>query len=401
MDQVENNESNPVELHQFENHESNPVQSSPIQSKSNYNRNKLIRDLIHLSSSSHTFNSRQKMMSFNIKIYYYPLLALSLTLTCLALATVSEYQTQVLVMNNTGMAAFDNRVTKSSDPVLPAADGFPRVLIAQPCAGSSATIKFATVILEAHGYAVLRGGQPLLRPKKKDRFYNDAKHSLKQSLGRDPSHHEIMSESLILFNKRAVLENQIVLFKVNNIPKYIMDTLESMDTKFAFTYRRNTLDRAICAVRDCFVADIPIGHQVFPNGTVSDLCFNRRFSHEKVMAKFDDVELLMSYMEGKDRSNEKRVEAFSTIVAPSTDVAYEDLFAFEYTNSVRVLESSVKEWCNLLRNFGDIREDVVKEVLIPYWNSMEMEKSHSSVIYNANEIKDALDASPFRDYYRK
>jgi hypothetical protein len=60
----------------------------------------------------------------------------------------------------------------------------------------------------------------------------------------------------------------------------------------------------------------------------------------------------------------------------------------------------VKEWCNFLRNFGDIREDIVKEALIPYWNSMEKEQSHASVIYNANEIKDALDASPFRDYYR-
>jgi len=340
----------------------------------------------------------QEMICFNIKIDY-PLLALRVALTCLAIATVSKYQTQVLVIKNSGIARFDNDVTKSFEP-LPA-DGFPRVLIAQPCSGSSASIKFAEVILKAHGYAVLHGGQPLLRPKKKDRFYDDAKHSLMQSLGRDPTHEEIMSESLILFNKQAVLENKIVLFKFNAIPKYIMDTLESMDTKFAFTYRRNTLDRAICAVRDCFVANNPIGHQAFPNGTVSDMCFNRRRSHEKVMAKFDDVEALISYIEAKERSNEKRVRKFSPIVAPSTDVAYEDLFAFEYTNSDRVFESSVKEWCNLLRNFGDIREDIVKEALIPYWNSMEMEQSHSSVIYNANEIKDALDASPFRDYYRK
>jgi hypothetical protein len=108
----------------------------------------------------------------------------------------------------------------------------------------------------------------------------------------------------------------------------------------------------------------------------------------------------MSYIKVKERLNEKRVKKFSPTVAPSVEVAYEDLFAFEYTNSDRVFESSVKEWCNFLRNFGDIREDIVKEALIPYWNSMEKEQSHASVIYNANEIKDALDASPFRDYYR-
>ena len=88
------------------------------------------------------------------------------------------------------------------------------------------------------------------------------------------------------------------------------------------------------------------------------------------------------------------------IVALSTDVAYEDLFAFEYTNtSDRVFESSVKGWHNLLRNFGRICEDIVKEALIPHWISMKMEQSYSSVICNANEIKDALDASPFRDYF--
>ena len=341
------------------------------------------------------------MISFNIKSHY-PLLALSVILTCLAIAAVSEYQTQMLAKNDSGITGSGTYVTKSFEP-LPA-DGFLRVLIAEPCSGSSAIFKFTALILKAHGYDVLDGGEPLLRLKEKEHFYDDAKHSLMQSLGREPKHEEIMQEFLILFNKQAVLKNKIVLFTMNAIPKYIMDTLESMDTKFALTYRRNILDRAICAVRDCFVEhnrhNPIVGRQVFSNGTVADMCFNRRRSNENGMAEFDDVEALMSYIKVKERLNEKRVKKFSPTVAPSVEVAYEDLFAFEYTNSDRVFESSVKEWCNFLRNFGDIREDIVKEALIPYWNSMEKEQSHASVIYNANEIKDALDASPFRDYYR-
>ena len=46
------------------------------------------------------------------------------------------------------------------------------------------------------------------------------------------------------------------------------------------------------------------------------------------MAEFYDVEALMSYIKVKERLNEKRVKKFSPTVAPSVEVAYEDLFAF-------------------------------------------------------------------------
>jgi len=331
-------------------------------------------------------------------------------LQCLALFVVVSQLWEVLEQANknrnqgdTGQVSIvrgndANRAALQGRPI--PADGFPRVLIAQPCSGSSATIIFTQVILKAHGYDILHGSQPLLRPHQKDRFYDDAKASLKESLARDPTHKEIRLESLILYNKRAILKNQIVLFKLNNLQDDVMDTLQSMNTKFAFTYRRNTLDRAICSVRDCFVTDSPFGHQVFPNGTMSDLCFNRRQSQHKVMAMFDDGQALISYMEEKERILEQRIERYSPSIAPSKGVAYEDLFAFEYTSSEKVLESSVKEWCNLLRSFGDINEFTVKEALTPYWNSRKLEPSHSSVIHNANEIKEALEDSPFQAYFR-
>lgn len=42
---------------------------------------------------------------------------------------------------------------------------FPRVIIANACSGSSATIKFTEKIINAHSYEVLHGGQPFLYRK--------------------------------------------------------------------------------------------------------------------------------------------------------------------------------------------------------------------------------------------
>ena len=82
-----------------------------------------------------------------------------------------------------------------------------------------------------------------------------------------------------------------------------MHTLESLNAKFAFTYRKNTLGRAVCSVRDCFIKERSIGHQVFPNGTEIDLCYSRRSSSEKVMAEIDDFQELLSYTEEKECLN--------------------------------------------------------------------------------------------------
>jgi len=65
-------------------------------------------------------------------------------------------------------------------------------------------------------------------------------------------------------------------------------------------------------------------------------------------------------LHGKKNSWGEEQEIFS-IYCPGKGVAYDDLFAFEYTSSEQALESSVKEWCNSSRSFGDIHEDTVEE----------------------------------------
>ena len=314
-----------------------------------------------LDKNNQSFLRIQRMTWFGHRIAIISGLLAMTCLTTTLLGTSQNHEFSSLHktkfrMIRTGVASLGSLPTDQS----------PRVLIAEPCSGSSATIQFTAIILRAHGFEVMHGGQPLLRPKQKNRFYADAKISLQISLQRDPTKMEILSESFVQFSQRAAHVNKIFLFKANKIPKEIMDTLESLNAKFAFTYRRNTLDRAICSVRDCFLEDRPIGHEVYVNGTESDLCFGRRESNEKVMAEIDDVPMLFSYMEDEERTHIKRIEEFSGVIAPSKVAAYEDLFAFEYMKSQRDFrKKSVKHWRDMLRNYCEIREEVAKEASMP------------------------------------
>jgi hypothetical protein len=278
------------------------------------------------------------------------------------------------------------------------ADGSPRILIAGPCSGSSATMKFAKVILEAHGYLVFHGSEPLLRPNQKNSFYKEGRANLNNRNITKPTRDEILSESLILYNQKAVRNNKILLIKANHIPMEVMNTLKKMRSKFAITVRSNILDRAVCAVRDCFSKNDPIGHQVFRNGTAAEVCFKRRHTTEKVMADFNDTEKLLSYMHDKEKQNDKRIEMFTKKFAHSKYAAYEDLFMFEYSHTKEIFQISVKAWTDMLQSFGDIEEHIVKAALMPFRDTRQ-KPSHSSVIYNAEEIKNLLQGTPFQSYY--
>jgi len=316
--------------------------------------------------------------------------------TILALSVFCSVQVSTTVMD------IGVKVKQAQDRLISnlPADGFPRILIAGPCSGSSATVKFTKVILEAHGYDVFHGSEPLLRPEQNNNFYDDARTSLQQRINREPTHDEILSESLFLYNQKAFQANKILLMKANHIPKVVIDTLENMGARFAFTYISNVLDRAVCSARDCFLKGAPIGYQVFHNGTRADMCFNRRHIDEKVMANFD-TDKLHSYMEDKKRDNEDRIGMFTRSFSPSTFAAYEDLFEFEYSRSEETLKKSVHAWTDLLRNFGDINKTTVEAALMPYWDTRPKIQPHSTVIFNIEEVKGSLLESPFETFLRK
>jgi len=322
-------------------------------------------------------------------------------LNVFALATIFALSVFCIVQVSTTVVA-PVKVKQAQDRLISnlPADGFPRILIAGPCSGSSAIVKFTKVILESHGYDVFHGSEPLLRPEQKNVFYVNARTSLHQRFNREPTRNEILSESLVLYNQKSFQTNRILLIKANSIPKLVIDTLKTMGARFAFTYRSNVLDRAVCAVRDCFLKGDPIGCQVFSNGTRADMCFNRRHIDEKLMANFD-TDKLHSYMEYKERQNEDRIGMFTRSFSPSTFAAYEDLFKFEYSRSEETLKESVHAWTDLLQSFGDINKTTVEAALMPYWDTRPKNQPHSTVIFNIEEVKGSLLESPFETFLRK
>jgi hypothetical protein len=275
------------------------------------------------------------------------------------------------------------------------ADGFPRVLISSACSGSSATLKFSHSILEAHGYDVFVGSEPvgtIIPNHRTNDFYNQAKKNLEDRFNREPTPKEITIESIRLNNEKALSENKILLIKINNIWKEGGEVLSKMGTKFAFSYRSNLIDRAICVVRDCFQNE-SFGHPVFLNGTRSDSCFNRRSSkEEKVLANITNTDSFINFIIKKESENRHRIRKHQSYLTPKATVqSFEKLFQFEYTDNEEILEESVKLWCKLLGNFVEtIDENIVREVLRPHMNVLPPLSPHSTLIYNYDVIEETL-----------
>ncbi|GFH59937.1 predicted protein [Chaetoceros tenuissimus] len=251
-------------------------------------------------------------------------------------------------------------------------DGIPRVILATPCGGSSATVKFTQTLFEAHGYKIFNAREPFLRPNQKNKFMDKARKKQTKKLEKEPTRQEILTETLRLYNEKAVRTNKS---------------------------RENILDQAICAARDCFGS---VGKQVYPNGTESSLCFSRR-SHEdeKILASFDPDDLLQ-YMRERKAENEARQTSLKHLYKNSIET-YESLFAFEYADDedgYQVFEKSVDAWCNFLSNFINVDRDIVESVLIPYINTRKKPVRQKKVIYNFPSIKDHLQQTEFGQYLR-
>lgn len=268
------------------------------------------------------------------------------------------------------------------------ADGYPRLLITSPCSGSSVTIRFSKKILEAHGYNVFVGDEPGVPSR--NHFYAAAKANLQDKLGRKPTAREIVIESFKLYNEKAVSQNKILLIKINHVWGETGKELIKMGAKFAYARRSNMVDRAICVVRDCFQNET-FGHQVYVNGTASDSCFSRRKNHEKVQAYIDDTGALVDFMTRKQIEDNDRMMKYEAYIVPPAEIqSYEDLFQFEYTNSQKEFEQSVKAWCKLLGNFLDVDERIVRDTLRPYQDSLTPLPPHSELIHNYNDVWETI-----------
>ena len=275
----------------------------------------------------------------------------------------------------------------------PEVDGIPRVVLASPCAGSSATLRFTKDILRAHGYQIeFSVHQPILKSNLQahPQLIDKAKEQLIERLLREPTYPEIVAESISILNQKAIESGKILLFKANSLgEEIILDKLKDMGAKFAATFRENAMDQAVCEAMDCF----GIGHQVFSNGTRSSLCFDRRQAtiDEKPLVHFHDPNELKNEME-RIKANNKVRENLVHLYSPALYQSYEDLFKFEYTDSEEVFKESVFAWQSFLYNFGDLKEDIVREVLRPYHNSRPPPSHYSTRIYNYEKLQKEMEA---------
>jgi hypothetical protein len=282
----------------------------------------------------------------------------------------------------------DHYLHNAEGMMQPVADGFPRVILASPCAGSSATLQFTKVILHAHGYQVdSKVSEPLLKLKRQAVIQNATDH-LTEQLSREPTYAEIVAESISILNQNATENGKIYLFKANSLGKVALDTLKKLGTKFAATYRESTMDQAVCMAMDCFAN---IGHPVFANGTRSDLCFARRKADVKLLVDFDDIDKLKHTIERIRSDNEVR-RNHDSLYSPALYQSYEDLFKFEYTDSEKVFDESVFAWQSFLFNFGEIKEDIVREVLRPHHNSRPAPSHYSTRIHNFEKLQKDMEA---------
>ncbi len=286
-----------------------------------------------------------------------------------------------------------------NEPSRKQTDGIPRVILATPCGGSTATMNFTKTVFEAHGYNVLNAREPFNRNNKRNRYIDTARIKLLKRLGSEPTEKEIVKETLRLYNDEAVKTKSILLFKTNNVQKYFEKEMLSLNTTFALMYRDNILDQAICAARDCFGS---VGKQVFENGTESSLCFSRRkHNGEKILAALDPIELI-KYMEEKRDTNEERQTSMKPLYKNSIET-YESLFAFEYVDAheeYKVFEKSIDAWCNFLSNFIDVDRAIVESALIPFIDTHWKIEQHEKVIYNFQTIKEHLESTEFAHYLR-
>jgi len=290
--------------------------------------------------------------------------------------------------------ALTNYNNNTKLPLTLPADGSPRVVIASACSGSSAIMNFTTRILQAHGYDVLLGGEP----QRNKNIINVAKKRLEARMNHEPTMGQILAEGLVEATETATANQQIYLFKIKEVNGEVLKTLKKLEAKFAFTYRGNLLDRAICMSRDCF-GEGRLGHQVYENGTQSDACFDRRkHSAENYMAGFNDTESLLTEMEIWKKKNRNAIRNNKILYDPAEIAAYEDLFKFEYTDNKQVFDDSVKKWSVFLKNFADIQHLILKEFLLQYKNSRPPPAPLKQIVYNFDKLETILNESHFREF---
>lgn len=170
------------------------------------------------------------------------------------------------------------------------------------------------------------------------------------------------------------------------------------DLLFGTMYRENVLDKAVCAVRDCF--QDTFGYPVFAvNVTKTNLCFKRRQSDAKIKVFINDTGKMVKYIRSREENSQNHFKAFDF----PFKVKYEDLTGFGYTDEESVWEASWDTWSRMLSTYVDnwTSEDakILNDMMRPMRNTRNI-SYHEDVIQNYDEVFEALRQAGMGGYIR-
>jgi hypothetical protein len=180
--------------------------------------------------------------------------------------------------------------------------------------------------------------------------------------------------------------------------------LRDINPRVVKMYRRNMLDLYVCKIRDCVDKGFQKSHQKkrsYPidvsTGEETDLCFKRRKKKDVTVKAFINVETLAArfqVLNEKDLKNDAKArEIFEW---NSEAVANEDLFRFENSNSTDALDLSLQSWIEVFHAWG-ITPDVplLRQYIVEHPDhGTRPLRPHTESVYNAEEVKNALETRP-------
>eukprot|EP00729_Bicosta_minor_P003415 gene3415-31685_t len=180
----------------------------------------------------------------------------------------------------------------------------------------------------------------------------------------------------------------------------------------------NALDKIVCKIRDCFRK----GVSKFENGTEASLCFDRRKEPAATKAvvplKTLGAMLLTFTTYNPDRfplgsQEDVLAKMFDgskhTLHSPTKLVDYlvergsmakevvftEELLQYEVDGSARGLQKSVAAWTKVLNAWRLHPErNMLLKLLTPGWGKRKPPPPHREVIYNHEEVREALFTNP-------
>eukprot|EP00448_Togula_jolla_P007500 CAMPEP_0170607318 /NCGR_PEP_ID=MMETSP0224-20130122/20988_1 /TAXON_ID=285029 /ORGANISM="Togula jolla, Strain CCCM 725" /LENGTH=340 /DNA_ID=CAMNT_0010932471 /DNA_START=1 /DNA_END=1023 /DNA_ORIENTATION=- len=168
--------------------------------------------------------------------------------------------------------------------------------------------------------------------------------------------------------------------------------LAALHTRSVIVHRNNTLDTAVCEVRDCFnsTRDAPRGYPVNERGEEDTSCFQRRHDSSVTTMAFLDTDDLLRNLELKEQYPKQTQESLIELgIGGHEIVFYEDLVSHEY--SAGNLRKSTFAWLRLLSSLGiqagwnEVMASLSQDV-----GTYHSPLNHSSTIFNVQEVAETL-----------